>query len=229
MLKSLAVTPSGALSPGPLSAGAIAIGGFTGFLGGLAVAFGHTLAELPYVLFLVRFVGAARRFLSRFALALNLVIAVFLLFFSLSLFIAALESWRGFLRMSIPSVATLQVATLYGVALTILNPYFLLWWLTVGYTLVEDASKAGYKGVIVMYLSHVWMDYAWLGALAWSGGVYRLLGLKAYSVLLTIISLILAYFAARFLADALRLVKQNRMEAMGYPGTKATKVLYTHS
>jgi threonine/homoserine/homoserine lactone efflux protein len=161
-------------------------------------------AELPYVLLLSRFVGLARRFLDRLALILNIVVAGFLVFFSASLALAALDAWRGSLGLSVPSVASIPGAVVYGVALTIFNPYFLLWWLTVGYTLVREASTAGYRGFLVMYLSHVWMDYAWLGLLAWSGGVYRLLGFKAYSVLLAAISLVLAYFAAKILVEAFK-------------------------
>ena len=50
-----------------------------------------------------------------------------------------------------------------GVGLTGLNPFFIVWWLTVGLGLVVQAVEFGaLLGVFIMYVSHVWMDYAWL-------------------------------------------------------------------
>ena len=43
------ITPSGAFSPGPLTASAIALGASKGWRAGLYVAVGHMLFELPYV------------------------------------------------------------------------------------------------------------------------------------------------------------------------------------
>ncbi|MCE4612243.1 MAG: LysE family translocator [Desulfurococcales archaeon] len=207
-MRSIAVTPSGALSPGPLSAGAVAIGGFTGVLGGLAVALGHTLAELPYVLLLVKSVESARRFVERWRLPLNVVVGAFLVFFAVGLVEAAWSAWHGSLGFAAPRIASLYSAVGYGAVLTLFNPYFLAWWVTVGYPLVNDSSRKGYRGVAVMYLSHVWMDYVWLGLLSWSGGVSRLLGYRAYGVLLAVIACVLAYFAARILIEAFKLYKR---------------------
>ncbi|HEX9677930.1 LysE family transporter [Nitrososphaera sp.] len=54
-----------------------------------------------------------------------------------------------------------------GIVLTALNPFFLVWWLTVGLKLVADLSRFGpVAGVAFMFGMHVWMDYAWLSAVA---------------------------------------------------------------
>jgi threonine/homoserine/homoserine lactone efflux protein len=59
-------------------------------------------------------------------------------------------------------------ALVLGVGLTALNPYFILWWLTVGLGLVVQAVELGaLLGVLIMYVSHVWMDYAWLTGTAY--------------------------------------------------------------
>ena len=46
-LKIMAITPSGAFSPGPLTASAVALGSSKGWRAGMRVALGHTLFELP--------------------------------------------------------------------------------------------------------------------------------------------------------------------------------------
>jgi len=61
VVETLLISPSGALSPGPLSAMAVAAGLALGALGGLAIALGHTLFELPYVALLLRLASRLRR------------------------------------------------------------------------------------------------------------------------------------------------------------------------
>jgi threonine/homoserine/homoserine lactone efflux protein len=48
---------------------------------------------------------------------------------------------------------------------TALNPFFLVWWVTVGIKLVSDSiSLFGVGlGVVFLFLLHIWMDYTWLG------------------------------------------------------------------
>jgi len=49
-----------------------------------------------------------------------------------------------------------------GLAFTGLNPYFILWWLTVGAQLIIIALEfAALIGVLFMFICHVWMDYVW--------------------------------------------------------------------
>src|SRR4051812_26440864 len=49
----MTITPSGAFSPGPLTASAVANGSIRGWKAGLYTALGHTAFELPYVAALV--------------------------------------------------------------------------------------------------------------------------------------------------------------------------------
>ena len=168
VVRTLVVTPSGALSPGLLSASAVAVGLTSGPLGGLAVALGHMAFELPYVFLLSRAVGKIRPQLERFKKALGVLVFAFALFFAEGL-------------LSSPSMPKVNVsdAFLAGFAFTAFNFYFLLWWATVGLPLVELAAESK-KNFAVMYLSHVWMDYVWLAILAGIGSTASLIGGMAY-------------------------------------------------
>lgn len=206
----LTLTPSGALSPGPLSASAIALGALMGPLAGFMVALGHTLVELPYVMLLYKVASILRVTLGRFKLLLNIFMTLFLIYFSYLLLMDSINIALGStsptfnqFNLNIGNISLLN-AIIVGVILTGFNVYFLLWWLTVGYPMVEEASKLGVRGLTVMYASHVWMDYAWLTLLAGSGGVVRLLGSTPYSILLAILAVILALFAARIAVETLR-------------------------
>jgi len=90
-----------------------------------------------------------------------------------------------------------------GLLFTGLNPYFILWWLTVGSNLILLALEfAALAGVVFMFLCHVWMDYVWLTSVAYFAkrGV-NALGSRWYRALLGVFGAILIYFGVSFLGD----------------------------
>ncbi|MGC9148215.1 MAG: LysE family transporter [Sulfolobales archaeon] len=201
----LAISPSGALSPGPLSISAIALGALLGPLAGLSIGFGHMLFELPYVFILHRFTLVARSFLERIKYYLNIGVFIFLVYFSYLLIIDALKILSG-MGSGVSFVSrgfSLLDALLTGLLLTGFNAYFLIWWITVGYPLIETSSKNGSMGFAVMYSSHVWMDYVWLTLLASGGRFIETTGKVPYSILLMSLAGVLLYFAIKIFIDAI--------------------------
>jgi len=169
LLRVTVISISGALAPGPLTAATASAGLKRGWKAGLETALGHTLVELPLVVLLA--FGVAAVFKNPVA---NLVIGVlggaFLVFFG---FVTLRDAGRldrtpdpGFRRTTTP------LAT--GVVLTGLNPYFIAWWIGVGTPLINDALRiAGYAGIGLLYIFHVWLDYAWLSLIAALSSVGR--------------------------------------------------------
>jgi threonine/homoserine/homoserine lactone efflux protein len=53
---------------------------------------------------------------------------------------------------------------LAGFIFTILNPFFLVWWLTIGSKLISDSliNFGIVEGTSLVFFSHIWMDYFWL-------------------------------------------------------------------
>ncbi len=194
----LALTPSGALSPGALSASAAAVGAQLGFIGGLAVALGHMAAELPYVFLLTYSSARMKRVLDRWGWLMGLVSSAFILFFAALLLISAASAWRGeeALLSGGRSAQSLLGAVGVGAALTIFNPFFLLWWLSVGMPLVEGAARYGGKGFAVMYTAHVWMDYVWLAFLAFAAGLLAAY-LRLYAILMVVLAAMLIYYGVK--------------------------------
>jgi len=93
-----------------------------------------------------------------------------------------------------------------GLALTGLNPYFILWWLTVGSVLIVQAlAFAAIVGVLIMYISHVWMDYAYLTAIAHLGKRGKgLIGSRYYKLVLVAFGLILIYYGSTFILNVVK-------------------------
>jgi threonine/homoserine/homoserine lactone efflux protein len=58
-----------------------------------------------------------------------------------------------------------------GVLMSLANPYWLIWWLTIGLGYVMFAMQYGFLGVVLFYLGHIAADFAWYSLV--SGAVAR--------------------------------------------------------
>jgi len=94
---------------------------------------------------------------------------------------------------------------LLGLALTGLNPFFIVWWLTAGAQLIVIALEfASLAGVLFMYVCHVWMDYVWLVATAYLAKTgMKVVGLKWYRLLMGLFGIVLVYFGLSFLINSI--------------------------
>ena len=196
VVETLAISPSGALSPGPLSATAVAVGASLGVIGGLLVAVGHGVAELVFIVLIFRAIERVRGALARYYKLLSLTVIVFLLYFSVLLIRDSIKIYSGGLASS-AQVKTFSFveAFLAGVVFTGANVHFLVWWVSVGYPLIERASRLGASGLKILYVSHVWMDYVWLSVLSIGGSMAELMSSKLYALLLGALAIVLLGFA----------------------------------
>ena len=105
-------------------------------------------------------------------------------------------------RASNPSRATAH-PVLIGILASISNPYWTLWWATIGLGYLVAAMKFGFLGVAIFFAGHITADYAWyaLISLGISRGK-RLLKDKTYQIMIRICGLFLVGFGAWFLFSA---------------------------
>jgi len=198
IVSTVIISVSGALSPGPLTASAVAVGTRRFAKGGFLIAFGHMLFEFPYVLIIASLSSSIGFFLKNVyvSYALTLVVLVFILFFSYLMIKEGVGVMKtGTSQMSKSKSYSLN-PILVGVILTGFNPYFLLWWLSVGLPLIQLSMNVGLPLLLLMYGAHVWMDYFWLTLMGFAGeSSVKILKSKGYGVLLILLGLILALFA----------------------------------
>jgi threonine/homoserine/homoserine lactone efflux protein len=197
------VTASGALAPGPLSFAVLMQGSKGGALAGFSCAIGHTLVEFPLVLALALGLLAAtsQPFVkSVIGVAGGIGLIVFGILQIRDTICTAPTVNQPAKRTTLPASALVL-----GAALTGLNPYFILWWLTIGSVLIIQAlAFTALLGVLVMYVSHVWMDYAFMTALAHFGRKGEaIVGSKYYRIVLGIFGAILIYYGASFILGAI--------------------------
>lgn len=158
---SFVVALSGALMPGPLLTATVGEAGRRGFWAGPLLILGHGLLELALVLLLLAGVGG---WLHRPHIlgTVGLVGAGVLGWMGLSLLKAARTS-----RLSLQSGEAGGLhPILAGALLSLANPYWLLWWLTIGLGYVLFAARFGLLGVALFFAGHILADFAWYSLVA---------------------------------------------------------------
>lgn len=186
----IAVSASGVMAPGPLFASTISSGIKQKFAG-LKIATGHAIVELPLVI-MIGFGILSLESFSQFRTIVTILGAIGIFGF------AALQIRAAFGKNS--SGNTKHGAFLTGVILTGLNPFFLIWWFTIGIKIISDAMVLwSVWGILTMFVMHIWMDYAWLGivSLISSRGTNFLAG-KYYKIFMIAINAVLIYFGVSF-------------------------------
>jgi threonine/homoserine/homoserine lactone efflux protein len=196
------ITASGALMPGPLFAACLLQGTKGGAKSGFIMSVGHTFVELPLVLLLSVGISSLLN-LSGFLMLVGLIGGSALVIFGI---LQLRYVTRGnLITQPIDENKGRRSSLVLGVGLTGLNPYFIVWWLTFGLGLVVQAVELGaLLGVLFMYVSHVWMDYAWLTSTAYlSARGKTILKAKGYRLLLMALALFLMYFGVGFILRAI--------------------------
>jgi threonine/homoserine/homoserine lactone efflux protein len=96
-----------------------------------------------------------------------------------------------------------HAGAMIGIVLTAANPYFLVWWATVGLTLAAKAVMFGAFVVVLFAAVHWLCDQVWLEVLSVAGFKgSEIFGKRAQMVVSLICGIVLIGFGAKFLYDA---------------------------
>lgn len=189
------VSASGVMAPGPLFASTIASGAKQR-LAGLKIAIGHTIIELPLVLG----IGLGVLSLEAFPQFRGIIAVLG----AASIFVFAILQIRS--TMFGTTIRNTRYGPyLTGIILTGLNPFFLVWWFSIGIKLISDAMVLwSVWGILIMFAIHIWMDFAWLGFVsALSSKGAKLLSARSYKIFVIGINGAMIYFGVSFLLDVL--------------------------
>jgi len=193
----IVISASGVLSPGPLFTANIFYGLKGGAKAGLKMAYGHTLVELPLVILLG--LGAfSLETIPEFRTYIAIIGA-------LGLFVFAGIQLKQIFKNRLESINEPKHGPfLAGILLSALNPFFIIWWLTIGFKLISDSLILwSFWGILIMFLLHIWMDYVWLSSTAFvSSRISKILSNRNFKILVVGLSVVLVYFGITFLIDA---------------------------
>lgn len=201
------VSTSGVFSPGPLFFVNLFYGSKYGSIMGLKIAVGHTLVEFPLLVLLFYAI-------SKFSVVslsdsdilkiIGIVGGVFMIFFSFIQVYPVIKN-KSLETNNQNSRYAIKNAILVGMIFTGLNPFFLVWWSTIGLKLVSDSvNNFGYlSGIILLFFSHIWMDYFWLWITSFMSSKGRsIIKQKFYRIVLLSFSTIIGIFGVNLLVSA---------------------------
>ncbi len=199
MLTVVIASSSGALTPGPLFLASTLRATRSGWFAGIECAFGHTLVELPLVIGLS--LGLSSYLLGSVRV-IGVVGGVTLVAFGALQIVQARKPVR--LGELPASRWDQRSGVIVGLVFTGINPFFLIWWATVGSLLIAEALLLGaFLGVLAMFAVHVWMDYAWLGGTASLTARGRSFLGKWYRILLVAFGVGMLFFGSEFIISGL--------------------------
>lgn len=190
------ISLSGVMAPGPLTAISVGKGSKAPQTGAL-VALGHGMVEFPLMVMILYGLGALFKFPYTKGL-ISLLGGGFLFFTGLGMLQTARtkEVTEGRYHRS---------AVLAGALLSLGNPYFLIWWATVGATLIVRSLGFGILGFGLFALAHWLCDLLWLSllsVLSFKGG--RFFGRGFQRATFALSGGFLIFFGIKFTLDGLR-------------------------
>lgn len=192
----IVISASGVMAPGPLFAANVSYGLREGTKSGIKMAIGHTIVEFPLVILLGIGVVSLEIF-PEFRTWISIFGAITLFVF------AILQIKTVIQKKENNTTKPKQGPLITGIALSALNPFFIIWWLTIGFKLISDAMLIwAFSGILILFFLHIWMDFVWLGGVSFlASKSSRILSNRNYKVLMVGLSLMLVYFGITFLTD----------------------------
>ncbi len=197
LLSLVVISFSGVMAPGPMFAVTLARS-YKSPWAGLFVSLGHAVIEIPLI-FLIYSGFAALFKKTGVQLALSLTGGAVVIWLGIGLFRDRKERIEK--NDSIKGTAFTS-----GILMSALNPFFLLWWATVGSMLISRFARFGLSGMVIFSLAHWSCDLIWLSFV--SILVYRthaLWGQRVQEWLLIACSLLLVGFGGYFMLSGLKL------------------------
>ncbi|MBP1929750.1 threonine/homoserine/homoserine lactone efflux protein [Methanolinea mesophila] len=184
---------TGAIAPGPTLIATIHGAVKGGWVVGPGVTFGHVLVEILMVLLVI---GGLSVFIGQYSWIIAIVGGGALLVFGI---LTLLESRHA----EVPETESPKRSgspVLAGVVTSISNPYFWIWWLTVGSALLIGALAGGIASVLAFIAGHWAADLIWYTVVAASMHKGKfLLGKRGYRAILGICGIFLIGFGVFYL------------------------------
>ncbi len=120
---------------------------------GLLIALGHGIVEFP-LMFLIYFVLSMYEIPSTVQVAVGLVGGAMMVFMGIQMF-------RGRNKRETAMTSPMRATIMAGAYTTAINAGFILWWLTIGTTLIINAQIFGFIGFAIFTGVHWFTDFAW--------------------------------------------------------------------
>ncbi len=192
---------SGALMPGPLLTVTVAEAARRGAWAGPLVITGHVIIELLLVVAVIKGLGPL--------LKAPTVIGTISLLGGMILLVLGVDMVRKASTLTLrqeaapDSQGAFGHPLILGVVGSLANPYWTIWWVTIGLGYMATARQFGFPGLASFFLGHIAADYGWyiLVALGIARGK-TVVSEKSYRIMIRGCGIFLVCFGFWFLAAA---------------------------
>ncbi len=190
---------SGAVMPGPLLVVNVAETPKNGWKTGAFITTGHAFVE--FVLVILLLLGASTIAQNPgVARIIGIVGGIALIAMGIMM---ASDILRNKLSYDLQGKASGSGGKLAGkgVLATLTNPFWFVWWATVGFGFLVQSQEFGYIGPVAFYFGHILADYTWyilISVLVWKGRA--LLVGPAFKVVLLACAAFLIYLGIKFIS-----------------------------
>lgn len=191
---SFIVALSGAVMPGPLLTVTISESPRRGMATGPLLIAGHAVLELALVVALI--------------MGLAPILQMEPVFIVIALAGSAVLLWMGIgMLRRLPSMSLMageaRLASknliVSGIVMSLVNPYWSIWWATIGLGYILHSMNAGTLGIVAFFSGHILGDLFWYAAVStavWKGR--RLLSDRGYRILIGTCGVFLITFSCLF-------------------------------
>jgi threonine/homoserine/homoserine lactone efflux protein len=157
---------SGAMMPGPLLTVTIAESARRGFKAGPFIVLGHAILELALIIALL---AGLSLYLQKpvVTMVISVVGGAFLLFMGFNMIKDVLQG-----RVSLESnenntgKGINMHPIMAGILVSVSNPFWSVWWATIGLTYLTLALKSGAMGITSFFSGHIMADLLWYSLIA---------------------------------------------------------------
>ena len=188
---------SGAMMPGPLMTMTIGESARSGPWVGPKMIAGHAVLEIALLFAL--FFGLAPLFKNEnFFIAVAILGGLILIWMAQSMFrsLPTLE-----IKAETTSTKTMNLY-LAGILMSLANPYWIIWWATIGLGYVLVSKELGFAGIAFFFVGHILGDLVWYSAISVAVGKGRkFFSNKIYRILVGTCAVFLALFAGWLIWD----------------------------
>lgn len=191
---SFLIALSGALMPGPLLTATIAESSRRGFIAGPLMVGGHAVLELVLVIALLLGLAPLLQKAEVFA-GIALIGSAILIFMAFNMF-RSLPTLT--LSWDAPSKRTAH-PMFNGIIMSVANPYWIIWWATIGLGYILYSQQFGIWGVFFFFVGHITADLVWYSLIsaAVAGGRHFFTD-RFYRGLIGVLAAFLVGFAGYF-------------------------------
>ncbi len=196
------VALSGALMPGPLLTITIAQSMEKGFIAGPLIILGHMILELALLIGLL--LGLQKFLLIPAVMRIIFITGgAILIGMGIDLFVHGRKVVIKTEQYAQPKMMFHPVIN--GIIVSLSNPYWTVWWVTIGLGYLIKAMKYKFWGIAVFFAGHILADFAWYSLISFSFSKGKnFITDKIYHIIIFICGIFLIFFGLWFLYGGLK-------------------------